>query len=843
MYHRAVRRLLWPAGFAVAYFLLGRLGYLLVDHPGGSAVFWPPNGLYLAALLLAPRRRWPAYLAAALVASTTSSLIYGRPLGVALGYFAGNTAEVLSGAWLAPLVAGGRPRTGSVRGLAALVLVPAAAGLVVSSAVRVAAILLTGGAFGPAYWVWWGGSALGVVIVAPFMLAWTDPRERIELRTLRRRLEAAALVASHGLVAALFVTSRPGAVYATELLLLPPMLWAAIRFGPRAATLSVLGVAVTVVITAAAGRGLMARAAPEPGGEVLSIQFFLGLLLTTVLLAAAASAERKRSGLRQARAERRLRGALRAARLWRFASSQATDPLVMLRQDGEVIYANEAFARVVGHPVGEVTGRPAWSFIPGATEDSWRAWFGQVRAAGRVLREEWVPGPRGQTIPFEVAATHVATGGEAYLVQTMRDLSDRRQAEAAARLAGVGTLAAGMAHEINNPLSFVAANLELAGEAVTALEARPEEARAIAREARQALADAHAGTLRVRDIVRGLKVFTREEEGTGAADVRRALQAALAIARNELRHRARLTLRLDEPVPLVVANEHRLGQVFLNLLVNAAQAIPAGQADAHEVVVTARAADGEVVAEVRDSGAGMSPQVRARIFEPFFTTKPVGQGTGLGLSICHGIVAAVGGRIEVETAEGRGSTFRVVLPAAPPPPNSTSRGVERTMSGTPGPAPEGPAPGERPPASTTTMTSTPNAPAPPDPRPRAKVLVVDDEPMVGTAVRRLLSGHDVTVVQRAADAQALLDQDAAYDLILCDLMMPEMTGMALHAWLEARSPALAARMTFVTGGAFTDEAREFLERHGDRRLEKPFDVAALRAAVAASLRPAGHPGR
>jgi CheY-like chemotaxis protein len=391
----------------------------------------------------------------------------------------------------------------------------------------------------------------------------------------------------------------------------------------------------------------------------------------------------------------------------------------------------------------------------------------------------------------------------------MRDLSDRRKAEAAARLAGVGTLAAGVAHEINNPLTFVAANLELAEEAVRSLAERPEDARAVAAEARHALADARAGALRVRDIVRDLKVFSREEEGTGPVDVRRALQAALAIARSELKPRARVRVLLDEPVPPVLANEHRLGQVFLNLLVNAAQAIPPGRAEANEVAVAARAAGGEVVAEVRDTGSGMSPEVRARIFEPFFTTKPLGQGTGLGLSICHGIVAALGGRIEVESVAGQGSTFRVVLPAA--------ASADRTGAPTASPAPA--------------------------PALRARVLVVDDEPMVGLALSRLLASHDVTVVERAAAAQDLLGRGERFDLVLCDLMMPDMTGMALHAWVAERDPVLAARMLFVTGGAFTEEAQEFLERHADRRLEKPFDVAELRAAVAAVLEGGGTAGR
>jgi CheY-like chemotaxis protein len=401
----------------------------------------------------------------------------------------------------------------------------------------------------------------------------------------------------------------------------------------------------------------------------------------------------------------------------------------------------------------------------------------------------------------------------------MRDLSDRRKAEAAARLAGVGTLAAGVAHEINNPLTFVAANLELAGDALDALAQRPAEAVAIAAEARRALADAQSGALRVRDIVRDLKVFSREEEGVGPVDVRRALQAALSIARNELRHRARVTVQIEATVAPVMANEHRLGQVFLNLLVNAAQAIAPGRTEGHEVAVAVRQAGDEVVVEVRDSGAGMGPQVRARIFEPFFTTKPIGQGTGLGLSICHGIIVALGGRIEVESQEGEGSTFRVVLPAAPP---GTVTAVGPIAASLPASAPAPPGPDAR----------TAGQPS---------VLVVDDEAMVGSAVRRLLSGYSVTVLDRARQALAVIEGGAQFDVVLCDLMMPDMTGMELHARVASSAPRLAERFLFVTGGAFTDEAREFLERHAGRRLEKPFDVQQLREAVAAVVREGGRP--
>jgi PAS domain S-box-containing protein len=242
------------------------------------------------------------------------------------------------------------------------------------------------------------------------------------------------------------------------------------------------------------------------------------------------------------------------------------------------------------------------------------------------------------------------------------DVTGERQAQARLeveeRMASLGRLAAGVAHEINNPLSYVVSNVDFAlGEL---RRAGPPEALA---EAAEALEDALRGARRARDIVRDLDAFTRGgEDRVEAADVRHAVDLALGLAANALRRRGRLSTRFAE-VPPVWASPRRLEQVFLNLVINAAEALPEPAEPGSEVQVTVRrAADGRVAVEVADNGCGMSPAVRSRLFEPFFTTKPVGVGTGLGLSVCHGIVRGLGGKIEVESEEGKGSTFRVLLP-------------------------------------------------------------------------------------------------------------------------------------------------------------------------------------
>lgn len=239
------------------------------------------------------------------------------------------------------------------------------------------------------------------------------------------------------------------------------------------------------------------------------------------------------------------------------------------------------------------------------------------------------------------------------------------------RLAALGTLAAGVAHEVNNPLSYVSANLSFLSESLTSVRRAlsgadgPMDAAYMERllaECAEALTEAREGAARIRHVVGDLKTFARGQEPEhGLADVRRALESSLNLVMTEMRQRARVNRHLDD-VPLVRGNESRLGQVFLNLLINASQAIDQGAPDQNQVDVHLREEQPWVVIEIKDTGHGIPPDMLKLIFDPFFTTKPVGVGTGLGLSICHGIVTSMGGEISVESTVGQGTCFRVKLP-------------------------------------------------------------------------------------------------------------------------------------------------------------------------------------
>jgi CheY-like chemotaxis protein len=311
--------------------------------------------------------------------------------------------------------------------------------------------------------------------------------------------------------------------------------------------------------------------------------------------------------------------------------------------------------------------------------------------------------------------------------------------------------------------------------------------------------DALEGSDRVRTIVRDMRAFTRRDDHDQRTPVQveKVLEKALAMAGVDLRHRARI-VRSFSPVPPVLANETRLGQVFLNLLINAAQAIPEGRIGDHEVRLSVRENGSQVDVFVEDSGTGIPPEDLRRVFHPFYTTKPAGKGTGLGLFICDGIVRGLGGTITIESVPEKGTKVRVRLPAW----------VERASQTEPADPP----------------VATPSK--------RASLLVVDDDPQVLLCIRRILdSEHALTTTTSAFDALRRISEGERFDALISDLMMPELSGMALYGKVKEVSPALAEKTVFITGGAFTPPARNFLDTVANACLEKPFAARELRALV------------
>ena len=386
-------------------------------------------------------------------------------------------------------------------------------------------------------------------------------------------------------------------------------------------------------------------------------------------------------------------------------------------------------------------------------------------------------------------------GGAIRMVGQMRDVTVRAELQErlslSDRMASIGTLAGGVAHEINNPLTYVTANLMCLAKDI-------EEGRGDRAAALELVRESLDGAERVKRIVRDLQTFARaREDGLEVLDVHEVIESSISVAWNAIRHRAELR-RDFAPVPRVRANRARLGQAVLNLLLNAAQAVPESSDDGHHIRVrTTTDAAGNAVVEIADTGPGIPEAIRHRVFEPFFTTKPVGQGTGLGLSICHSVVSAIGGRIDIDSAAAGGCLVRVTVP-----------GVAQAMAGV-------------------------SAPAPGGGPPRRRILLVEDEGPIRRAMRRLLEPvHQLVAVDSAERALEEVLSGAHYDVILCDLMMPRMSGMELYSRLESAAPAFTRRMIFITGGAFSQGARDFLRTCDRPVLDKPIDTAALARAIA-----------
>jgi PAS domain S-box-containing protein len=431
----------------------------------------------------------------------------------------------------------------------------------------------------------------------------------------------------------------------------------------------------------------------------------------------------------------------------------------------------------------------------------------------------------------EVSAARVEIGGAPLVLASGRDVTERNRLrsklQVSDRMASLGTLAAGIAHEINNPLSYVAGNLEVIAETLADASAAPTAA--TLDDIGAAISDARDGAERVRKIVLGLRSFSHSEPNKlVAVELAGVIETAIRMAGNEIRHRAQLVRALG-PTPPVLGDDGRLTQVFINLLTNAAHSIPEGRTDRNRITVrTSTSEHGHAVIEIEDTGVGMTPEVQARVFDPFFTTKDVGAGTGLGLSICHGIIESLGGQISIESPPGTSRseprpTPDAARPAASADAPATGGTVVRVVL-----RPYVTAAG----AAAVAAPAAPGSATAPGATRRLRVLVVDDEPLVAETVARLLrQDHDVTIATRGEDALSRVTQGQRFDAIVSDVMMPTMSGIELHEALQRLAPEQAQRMLFLSGGAFTEHARNRLDQLGAPQLAKPITAAALRSCV------------
>lgn len=389
-------------------------------------------------------------------------------------------------------------------------------------------------------------------------------------------------------------------------------------------------------------------------------------------------------------------------------------------------------------------------------------------------------------------------------VEHAYDVLKRTQAQLvhAGKLAAIGEISSGVAHEINSPAGWVLLSLAVAERevkaartAVSALDFTPHELNQLLGRVDSALADAREGLERISIVAGDLRTFARMDgEQLEPLDLNDVVRVSCRIAGPAYRSRARLHLDLAQ-LPAVTGNRGRLGQVVMNLVVNAAQAVPDNDAERQQIEVSTRLDGQRALLVVEDSGPGIDAALRERVFEPFFTTKPMHVGTGLGLSLVREIVRAHSGEIVVAVSRFGGARIEVALPLS-----------EDDVAPVTGRSPE----------------------SAPQPEQRLRVLIVDDELMLLKALRNFLSTSvDVVLADGGQEALSLLEHDANFDLVLCDVHMPGVDGVGVYEAVHDRRPELIERFVFLTGGALTLRAREFLARARPRLVHKPVQAEAL----------------
>ena len=358
----------------------------------------------------------------------------------------------------------------------------------------------------------------------------------------------------------------------------------------------------------------------------------------------------------------------------------------------------------------------------------------------------------------------------------------------------MGSLAAGMAHEINNPLTYVIGNLELLQGRLAAAD-DPETS-----DDGEMLSEAIEGAYRVASLVRDLKTFSHSgEEKIEPIDLGRTIERATKMTSNEIRHRAQLVVECP-PGILILGNHGRILQVLINLLTNAAHAIEPGFSDSNFIRVSVERREDRILLKVMDTGTGIQPEITDRIFEPFVTTKAVGFGMGMGLSITRNVLQAMGGTIDVEYSSPKGTTFAVTLQPYADEEERLSEFISLTGG----------------------QSEHEDS--------RLNVLVIDDEERVLSYLENALAHHVVSVESDGRRAIARI-VSGDFDIVLCDLMMPKMSGMEIHAELQEKCPDAAERMLFMTGGVFAEELASFLEELPGRWVEKPIDFGELESQI------------
>ena len=516
----------------------------------------------------------------------------------------------------------------------------------------------------------------------------------------------------------------------------------------------------------------------------------------------------------------------------------AIEMIHIIDEQYRIVDVNETEVRRLGYTRAEIIGKPLREIIhPDSLGDDFEAVVARAQSGETVESfEATLLAKDGTRIPIVANIVPIMVEGKFAGAQgILRDISDRKRAEEALqvrtaellhsdRLVAVGQLAGGVAHEINNPAAFVTSNLTVLQKHIDKLEGVLNEIRERGRkrslddrwvddlltegevpfllhDTKAILQDNLEGMQRISGITKDLRSFARiEGDEIELVDLNEIVRSVSNMVSNEIRHRAKLVENLGK-VPLIAADRAKLAQVVMNLMMNAAQAIEDGEASKNQITVETSRGEGTVILTVTDTGRGIAEQDQERVFEPFFTTKARTVGTGLGMPIAMEIVRRHGGDIRFSSTVGEGTCFEVTLQERTPIPASPS-------------------------------LSDSHAPLPVGPRLRARVLLIDDEAMLRSAMSRILEPHhEIVVADGGLEALAELERDNGFDVILCDLMMPDLDGAQLYSALRETMPFLLHRIVFISGGAFTPAALNFIGSVHNFVLEKPVSRALLLSVI------------
>ena len=488
--------------------------------------------------------------------------------------------------------------------------------------------------------------------------------------------------------------------------------------------------------------------------------------------------------------------------------AEATSEAIVLTENGLVFDINLNFLDLMNYTFEDVKSK---NFLNLIAPESYHLIDYIASIKDTPPFEVFLMKKTGEVFPVDLSIKTMPYQGRTICVTTLRDLSPQKEAEEkiriSDRMASIGQLSAGIAHEINNPLTFVSLNLERAIQQINSylkIKQSPELEAIL-----DIVQETNKATNKIKTIARDLKSFSHssQTEIVQPVDLVEVMDSAARMAFFGIKSQATIT-KDYQAVPLAAANEGRLGQVFLNLIVNAAQAMPERDISQNKIhLVLKTNTDGKIVAEVQDTGLGMTEEVRQRLFTPFFTTKPIGEGTGLGLSLCQNIIKSFDGKIEVESTLNVGSIFRVILNKAE---------VQKTQTV------------NKDTTSSNVITTKSTY--------RGKVFLVDDDLDLTETIDILLNAdHDVVIANSGKKALEILEKNSDFDVVLMDMSLGDTTGIHIYETMQKIKPDLTSKFIFMTGGATNIKAQTFLKQIQNLVVEKPFEIDVLREKVSKSI--------